>query len=520
MFSQSVSPDEIIDLWAAESYNPVLMRYCNRTKRSPKLAEFLIDKARLGVTGTIANAYVSGDTPGAIPYLTTKQVKGHYAHLDGCKYITAEADAIWGHCRVPDGAIVLNKSGNVGAASMVSCLPYPYTNTVSDLINIRPRPLGLGAAGRSIDTGYLIVFLNSPYGQSQLQRLSGGAIFDHVSLHAIPEIRLFEPSFMAQRYIGDKVRQAERLRERARVLDHHTASAFTHLVMNLPRPCKAWRVAGNDVEAYRLNPSHFDPVALGAVTLARKSSKLHRLESIVGDDDIASGATPLGADYVSNGIFFARVQNVKALRIDRSDAAYITPIQDAQIARSRCRESDVILSITGYPGTASVVMDDDLPLNINQHSVRFRVSIEFGPGFVAAAINSTFGQLQVGRLSVGGTRDALDYSSVRALLIPELTPAIRKQINTDVLLANRCIRAAQRLTNAATQLVEHLIEGKLSEADLIAAQKALDAGDRSGDRAILASLRVSNAADAAPLIPDLDALYALLDADSTSGQGD
>jgi type I restriction enzyme S subunit len=218
MFAQRVRPNELIDLLAAESYDPVLMKYCGYTKNAPKLSDFVTDKARLGVTGTIANAYVPEGTAAAIPYLTTKQVDGLYAHLDGCKYITAQADRKWSHCRVPEGSIVLNKSGNVGAASIVACAPYAYVNTVSDLINIRPRRLGTDGGGRVIDIGYLVVFLNSPYGQSQLQRLSGGAVFDHVSLFAVPEIRIHEPTPLAQQYIGDKVRQAERLRERAQRL--------------------------------------------------------------------------------------------------------------------------------------------------------------------------------------------------------------------------------------------------------------------------------------------------------------
>ena len=63
----------------------------------------------------------------------------------------------------------------------------------------------------------------------------------------------------------------------------------------------------------------------------------------------------------------------------------------------------------------------------------------------------------------------------------------------------------------ATTLVENLIDGRLAEADLVTAQKALEAGDRSADREILKSLRQSEAPDAKPLIPDVDALYSLLD---------
>jgi type I restriction enzyme S subunit len=61
-----------------------------------------------------------------------------------------------------------------------------------------------------------------------------------------------------------------------------------------------------------------------------------------------------------------------------------------------------------------------------------------------------------------------------------------------------------------------MIEGHLTETDLVAAQAALDAGDRGLDRSILTSLRQTERPDTQPLIPDLDDLYSLLD----SSEGD
>jgi len=362
-----------------------------------------------------------------------------------------------------------------------------------------------------VDPHYLVAALSCPYAVMARTRLRTNLNVEFLSAEDLLSLALPKPAQVAQRYIGDKVRQAERLRERARRLDTLTFATFDVLTQNLPSPQKTWRVSGREVEAYRLNPNHFDPVVRAAIDAARAGTKLHALSELVRDGDIAGGATPLGAQYALGGIFFARVQNVKPLRLDRSDAAFITVDQDREIARSRCRAGDVVLSITGYPGIAAVVLEEDLPLNINQHSVRFAVSGEFGPGFVAAAINSRFGQLQVGRFAVGGTRDALDYTSVRSLLVPEFTSDVRQLVNRQVESASLCVRAAQRLVLTAKMLVEQLIAGRITEADLVAAQKALEAGDRTADRAILQALRQGNAPDAAPLIPDLDGLYALID---------
>lgn len=96
-------------------------------------------------------------------------------------------------------------------------------------------------------------------------------------------------------------------------------------------------------------------------------------------------------------------------------------------------------------------------------------------------------------------------------VVPALV-ATAVDVGSDIRRANQDSWGANNLCAAARLIVEQLIEGTLSESDLITAQKALEAGDRSADRAILQSLRRGDAPDAPPLFPDLDALYALLDA--------
>jgi len=68
------------------------------------------------------------------------------------------------------------------------------------------------------------------------------------------------------------------------------------------------------------------------------------------------------------------------------------------------------------------------------------------------------------------------------------------------------------LTNAAKQLVEALIENKLTEQELINAQQALERGDNTLDRQILSRLTTKGIddEDGAPLFTDLDQLYDLL----------
>jgi type I restriction enzyme S subunit len=135
-------------------------------------------------------------------------------------------------------------------------------------------------------------------------------------------------------------------------------------------------------------------------------------------------------------------------------------------------------------------------------------------------LNSTFVKSQVDRAAIGGTRDALDYPSVRGLQIPVLRDQVGEIASTvrDVISARR---SGSGLTTAAKLLVEALIEGQLTESDLIAAQQALEAGDEGPDRAILARLATDGLdGSGTPLFPDLDRLATLLERADAEAAGD
>jgi type I restriction enzyme, S subunit len=499
---------DLTSLWTAQSYRPEITRALAEVRGRGNwlpLGQMCSQPIAQGRTPT----YAEGRS--GYPCLKTKHVNGLIVDESEPDFVTVECALELGRFKVAEATVLMNRSGagSVGRCSVYLGTSAPLTN--EHVLHIRLSPPN--------DPCFVAAYLSTWWGERAIEQGVTGSTGqlnlanEHVARVPVPAL-----AAEAQRYVGNKVRQAEMLRNRARRLDELTAAVFSTLVASLPPPSRAWRVPARDAEAYRLNPSHFDPVVRAAIQMAQQQTRVRALSELVPDGDIAGGATPLGAQYAAEGIFFARVQNVKPLRLDRSDAAFITPAQDTEITRSRCREGDVVLSITGYPGTASVVMDDDLPLNINQHSVRFAVDSNYGAGFVAAAINSRFGQLQVMRFAVGGTRDALDYTSVRSLLIPEFTQEVRSQVNRQVADANRCVRAAQRLASAAKQILERLIEGLVSESALAAAQKALESGDRSGDRAVMGALHQDVSERAAPLFPDLDALYELLDEDTEEGR--
>lgn len=172
-------------------------------------------------------------------------------------------------------------------------------------------------------------------------------------------------------------------------------------------------------------------------------------------EEISGGATPLGADYPDEGVKFLRVQNIMPNHIEPADMAYISVEEDANLARSRLKLHDVLLTITGVSyGKSAVVTADYVGSNINQHSVRMALSKgRIRPFFLAAFLNSSAGKAQSDQNVTGGTRPALDYSTIRNFSVPLLSDRVQAAIEADVIAAHRCFDRAEAQLAAAEQIL-------------------------------------------------------------------
>lgn len=176
----------------------------------------------------------------------------------------------------------------------------------------------------------------------------------------------------------------------------------------------------------------------------------------------SGGATPLGADYLDEGIPFLRIQNVGESRLVMDDVAYIAEKTHFELLkRSKLAPRDVLLTITGRIGTSAVVPDDLKQANINQHIVRMRLKTrDVNPYYLAAFLNSVGGKLQTEREAYGTTRDALPYSCLAKILVLKAEADLQSEIEKMIRKAADAHRDAQQLLAEAKAEVERMIEGK------------------------------------------------------------
>ncbi|MDR1113181.1 MAG: restriction endonuclease subunit S [Bacteroidales bacterium] len=169
---------------------------------------------------------------------------------------------------------------------------------------------------------------------------------------------------------------------------------------------------------------------------------------------ITGGATPLGAEYQEEGIPFLRVQNIMQNYFNLSDIVYLSEKQDEEIKRSRLKENDVLLTITGVSyGKSAVVPKALVNANINQHSVKITLTSGLNPYFLSAFFNAKQGKLQSDRNIVGVTRPALDYNVIRNFLIPNVSVEFQKNIENTIKKSYQLIEQSQTLYRQAEKLL-------------------------------------------------------------------
>ncbi|ENN2392235.1 hypothetical protein AB9M41_002397 [Vibrio alginolyticus] len=375
----------------------------------------------------------------------------------------------------------------------------PKANITQHIIGIRPNG--------SKDTDFVSAFLFSYYGVGQLQRYSLGSIIQYLGITDAKGVNLYSPAPLVQKYIGDKVRQAEQLRAWAKRLRASVDGKLNSLNLPINEPPQLLnRVSAQTMED-RLDPR---PYRSHYLHLVNEIEKLPHdsINSLVG---LASGCPVSSKDFLENaGIPLVRIRNIGfddfiGLDTGVSKDAY----QDA--SKYQAKEKMVVVGMDGIFRSQFFVADE-LPMLVNQR-VAMLVPQKIRGELLTHWLNRPEGQMQLNQWAVKTTVEHTSLSDIGRVLIPRLDERLENKLADDLLNARLAYRYAKFLTQTAKTLVEALIEGQITEQQLLQAQQALDDGDDGLDKAILGKLSSEGYAieGATPLFSDLDELYRLLE---------
>lgn len=457
----------------------------------------LYEASGIGNTSAVERYY--SEAADSIPYISGKVIKSFNIDLDECQRISLDShkNELTKSALKPTDVLVIRK-GDMGNACVVPS-EVNEANCSSEVIYLKMKA--------SSDPYYLVSYLNCDQGQKAFKRLGRGTIIPGVSLLDVPRLPIPKVSEFVQKYIGDKVRQAEQLRAWAKLL---RTSVDAHLnSLNLPinePPALLNRVSAQTMED-RLDPR---PYRTHYLCLVREIEKLPH-DSISTLVELASGCPVSSNDFLENsGIPLVRIRNIGFDDFIGLDTGVSQDVyQDA--TKYQAKDKMIVVGMDGI-FRSQFFISDELPMLVNQRVAMLSPQNIRGE-LLTHWLNRPEGQMQLNQWAVKTTVEHTSLSDIGRVLIPRLDKSLENKLADYLLNARLAYRYAKFLTQVAKTLVEALIEGQLTEQQLIQAQQAMEDGDNSFDQAILSKLSAEGYAieGATPLFSDVDELYSLLE---------
>jgi type I restriction enzyme M protein len=169
------------------------------------------------------------DKESGIPYILVKSITKEGINFENLKYIRksleSEKDVIKN--KVDERSIVMTRAGNAGIAANI---PPDLVGGVASgfLINIKIR--------KDIDPYYIVAFLNSNFGQMQLERISSGSILQSIRSSDLKKVRVILPEDKEiQKSIGVKLKEAVYSAASARAKMQDAEKDISSLVLGKPK---------------------------------------------------------------------------------------------------------------------------------------------------------------------------------------------------------------------------------------------------------------------------------------------
>lgn len=148
-------------------------------------------------------------TEQGVPYLRIPNIEDElFLNDNGLAYIDKEYHIQNIRNEVQEGDILFRIKGQLGQALVVPS-KYSGSHTGSSFLKFTPK---------SVDSRYLVLYLSSSYGKNQILRKQSNSIIKYLNIDDIRGILIPIPSPEIQKYIGDKVKRVEELREEAKKL--------------------------------------------------------------------------------------------------------------------------------------------------------------------------------------------------------------------------------------------------------------------------------------------------------------
>lgn len=344
-------------------------------------------------------------------------------------------------------------TGSIGKVAYIN----KNTNWVPDYT------IAILRSNEKINSAYLMSFLNSKYGQNQImRRVNGTTGITFVLKSQLKFLKIAMPSTEIQKYIGDKVRKAEKLREEAKTLREKAENELGKVLKSDSFSFNKQKyLFTNKVTERRIDAWYYKPIFERITDYLEKFTQIKRM------NDIAKIGK--GFSYSSNkelgNIPYLRISDIKNYRFDIEESLGIPERIYNKRKDKKLEKFDIVLAITGATigKTAVVVKDDNEKMTLSADTAYLRVTNqnEIYPLYLLTFLKTKFGQLQIKQGITGATNRHLGLEDIASIKVPVIDIDKQKLIHDKILKSIKNENKSKQLIEEAKQDVEDLIEGNL-----------------------------------------------------------
>lgn len=354
---------------------------------------------------------------------------------------------------VPKNAVLVNSTG-IGTLGRVNINLLNLDFSIDSHINV----LILNKESE-IKPCYLMVFLQSKYGQFQIERYYSGSSgqieiypkdFNNFLIPKFPQdFQLEIEKFVKQSHeaLEDSKRlykeaqellckeleldfknplksllksslQAKKASELAIIND--ISKKYPHLNISVRPLSKSLHKSGRlDSEYYQ---SKYD---LMETKIKGYKGGYCKLQNLVLN--YSGGFAFSSDDYLENGdLALIRINNIKNANLDMSNAVYLKKQCEKLSPKDKVKQGDILISMSGSIGL-SCLIKENIEAMTNQRILKISIK-DFSGDVLVLLLNSIFCKLQFERIGTGGVQTNISSNDILDILIPKIATATQEQI--------------------------------------------------------------------------------------------
>jgi type I restriction enzyme, S subunit len=374
------------------------------------------------VVEIIGGGTPSRDNPeyynGSLPWFTVKDFGENLFLSNSQESITEKGLKESASNLIPKGHVILVTRMAVGKVAI---------NKIDITINQDLKAL---KCKLNLDPEYLLFFLISR--RERLESQASGATVKGITLDSVKELQIPLPPLEEQKRIAKIARKCDRIRRTRRytqqLSDTYLQSVFLEMFGDPAR-----------------NPKGWDIKPLGDFL-----------------SFITSGGRGWAEYYSSSGARFIRSLDVQMNHISDSEVVYVQPPAGAEAERTKVKENDVLLTITGSRiGRVAPVPKVLEDAHISQHVAILRLRGDINPFYLSIFLSQKQGgQEQITKMQYGQTKPGLNFDQIKKFKIP-VPPLSSQEKFIQIVQKYDRIRTQQR---EAARQAEHLFQTTLHRA--------------------------------------------------------